>query len=319
MQMLKDILAPLSGRPVRVVVTDSGLGGLSVAANLAEKLRQQKPFQQAEITYFNAQPHLSTGYNAQRYDWQKAAIFQNALQALHRNLQPDVLLIACNTLSIIYDQTGFSKSPPFPVAGIVQTAGNLLLSAVKTHPGIPVVILATPTTIDQGTYQTLLRKNRVPEQLIVAQACPGLESAIERGPVSRQTEGLIHRYVAEARGKISGQSGDILVSYNCTHYPYAHSLIVQAFIDAGLRVRSTINPNPDMAEMLLKQAPSQRHDSMTLNFRLISQAEIPAEKIDTVGRIIHTISSDAARALEKYEHVPDFFEWASIAASDQVP
>src|SRR5664279_4089387 len=48
---------------VTIVVTDSGLGGLSVAADLAARLPASGIVQSARIVFMNAEPDVALGYN----------------------------------------------------------------------------------------------------------------------------------------------------------------------------------------------------------------------------------------------------------------
>ena len=90
---------------VTIVVTDSGLGGLSVAADLAARLPASGIVQSARIVFVNAEPDAAFGYNDLKNDADKVRIFDGALSAMEARYKPDLILIACNTLSVVWPGT----------------------------------------------------------------------------------------------------------------------------------------------------------------------------------------------------------------------
>jgi hypothetical protein len=90
-------------KEITILVTDSGLGGLSVAADVAARLPESGVFEKARIVFYNALFHNS-GYNNLKTDAEKVRIFNAVLKAMNRRYHPD-LLIACNTLSVVYEKT----------------------------------------------------------------------------------------------------------------------------------------------------------------------------------------------------------------------
>ncbi|MFU8769807.1 MAG: hypothetical protein ACNA7H_08740, partial [Desulfotignum sp.] len=78
-----------------IVVTDSGLGGLSVFAGIAAGLARTVPGSGIHLIYVNAWPETGKGYNHYPDMARKAAVFDQALAAMAR-FRPDALVIACN-------------------------------------------------------------------------------------------------------------------------------------------------------------------------------------------------------------------------------
>ena len=58
---------------VTIVVTDSGLGGLSVAADLAARLPASGIVRSARIVFVNAEPDVGLGYNDMKLEADKVA------------------------------------------------------------------------------------------------------------------------------------------------------------------------------------------------------------------------------------------------------
>ncbi len=298
---------------VTVLVTDSGLGGLSVAADVTERLKTFKVFKKARVIFFNAQPGPHTGYNDMKTTDQKVRIFNNALQAMNAKYQPDLLLIACNTLSVLYDKTAFAQTAAIPVVGVVQAGVRLIEDKMKSLPHSRVIIFATKTTVKQGKHKAMLTADGMAPERIVTQACPGLAGSIERGPFSESTNALVRKYVDRALSKLNDVHSPLFVSYNCTHYGYVDTLFRQAFKEEGRRVVAFLNPNPYMADFMFTPQHINRFSQTDVQVRVASQIELTDNKIRNIANLVRPTSAETAEALRSYRLLPDFFEWKTIA------
>ena len=101
------------------IITDSGLGGLGVCAGIENNLRRSDLRDSLRITYFNAWPEQGRGYNDLPDTDARARVFNRALACMDR-LRPDQILIACNTLSVLYPMTEYSRMTAVPVIGIID-------------------------------------------------------------------------------------------------------------------------------------------------------------------------------------------------------
>ena len=90
---------------VTILVTDSGLGGLSVAAHLEANFKKWHPFKEVKIMFVNALPSETYFYNQMKNTAEKVRVFNQALFGMTEKLSPDLIFIACNTLSVLYNQT----------------------------------------------------------------------------------------------------------------------------------------------------------------------------------------------------------------------
>ena len=104
----------LEKKSVSILITDSGLGGLSICAEVVSRLNRNPIFENVSITYFNAWPEQNRGYNKFDTIEERISIFNQALLGM-QSYQPDLIMIACNTLSALYDKTEFSKKSDVPV------------------------------------------------------------------------------------------------------------------------------------------------------------------------------------------------------------
>ena len=68
-------------------------------------------------------------------------------------LRPDRILIACNTLSVLYPMTAFSRTTAVPVLGIIDAGVDLFLEALEADPSSSIVLFGTRITIESGVHR----------------------------------------------------------------------------------------------------------------------------------------------------------------------
>ena len=136
-----------------VVITDSGLGGISVCAEIDRGLRRNGTG--ARITYFNALPRNGFGYNDLPDISSRAAAFNPALECM-ASFDPDMILIACNTLSVVYPHTGFSRKTRIAVSGIIEVGVDLFCENLSAEPASSIALFGTRTTIEAGVHRARL-------------------------------------------------------------------------------------------------------------------------------------------------------------------
>ena len=305
-KLLDDFFAKDS---VVILVTDSGLGGMSVAANLYEKLKDAGIFKRVDIRFFNAQPHLTYGYNSMKSVEEKIWVFDNALEAMKSKFKPDMILIACNTLSVIYEYAKFAEDPGIPVIGVVEAGVNLIESKMSTDKNSKVVIFATQTTIAEGKHKLGLIERGIDESRIGTVACPRLAGSIERGFDSAETDSLLNLYVPKGIAQLNGQKENVYVSYNCTHYGYITDLFAKKFQDHGINVFGYLDPNYDMTNFIFESGKGNRFNGTELSIEITSQPELTPDKIYSIYSLLEKTSPTSAGALLYYNYMPDFFEW----------
>jgi glutamate racemase len=298
---------------VNILVTDSGLGGLSVAADVYERLKGSGVFESANVIFFNAQPHLSSGYNSVDTDEQKIGMFESALNAMEKNFKPDILLIACNTLSVIYPKTEYSQKVNYPVIGIVETGVQLIQSELQKQPDADVFIYATKTTVQQNTHKRMLTEQGADGDKITTEACLKLAGAIERGSHDEHTRELVREYVDESLVNYQPSEKPVLVSFNCTHYGYVSDLFAEEFNRHGITNFKLLDPNPLMADFIFEQQRINRYPDTKVTIRVVSQPELNEDKIASIGNLIEKQSAETAQALYAFEFTPELFEWKKYA------
>ncbi len=116
---------------MHLLITDSGVGGLSVCAYVEKFLRTHGVKEPVKLTYVNASPENDFGYNSMGSRREKIENFNRFLGIVTNTYRPDSIYIACNTLSVLFSETEFSLTGDIPVQGIVETGVNRLLFELK--------------------------------------------------------------------------------------------------------------------------------------------------------------------------------------------
>jgi glutamate racemase len=303
-----------------IVITDSGLGGLSICAALEKNLREADLPHVVRLTYVNAWPFEDRGYNDLPDAAARADVFDRALLRMSA-MRPDRILIACNTLSILYPLTEFSRDPPVPVQGIVDAGVDLFAERLRDDPDASIVLTGTKTTIESGVHRDQLVRRGIDPARIAAASCHGLAAAIERDVDGAGVVELID--VCASRAAAAAPPGAVLFAgLCCTHYGYVAVRIVDALArKTGRRVRA-LDPNLRLVGSLMAEdgffegargleagAGQARLGGSQgdVTVELISKVELDDTARRAVARLIEPVSAVTARALLSYSRVPDLF------------
>jgi glutamate racemase len=295
-------------KKVTIAITDSGLGGLSITADVVRKMETHKIFRESDIIFYNALFSNEGGYNSLADRREKIRIFDRALKGLKDNYEPDVIIIGCNTLSAIYEETDFAKRARIPVVGIVETGVDLMARNLDAVPGSKVIIFGTQTTIEEGVHASKLMESGVSGERIIGQACPDLTEYIEKGYDSEETGMLIAAYVDEALEKTGKVPGAFFASLNCTHYGYSMGLWKDAFETAGAPPLAILNPNEELVDFLFPPRLTGRNEESKITVRVVSKVEIEKDRLESIAGFIRGISPRTAEALLTYELKEDLFQ-----------
>ncbi len=306
-------------RNSHIVVTDSGLGGLSICALLEQGLRQAGPVRGVRLTYVNAWPFEGRGYNDLADESERARVFDRALARMAQ-LQPDRILIACNTLSILYPRTAFSLNPAAPVHGIVDAGVEAFAERLAGEPASSIALVGTKTTIESGEHRARLAERGIDPRRIGAASCHGLAGAIERDVDGPRTAELIGDCAARAVAA-APPGGTLWLGLCCTHYGY----VALRLLDAAARLTSRpvdwIDPNHRLAARLLADPgfTGEGAGNGTAGLRtggsnagLVSVELVSKVAISEVARagivgLVEQVSPATAGALLSYALVPDLF------------
>lgn len=293
---------------VTIVLTDSGLGGLSVTAALDKMFRDDRAFRQVQLIFANALPERGYAYNQMQSVAEKAHVFSAALDGMNENLHPDIILIACNTLSVVYPETEFAKSSKTPVIGIVEFGVDRLYAALSADPASSVIIMGTPTTIGQHSHADGLEARGVKPARITTQACEMLESEIQAAPHSDMVGAMIEMFASEALARdTSGGGGELVVGLCCSHYGFSRDLFQRVFDAATDRPVRVVDPNEAMEEFMIPEKYKGRFETTDVSVHVVSRAELLPEERASISAAVLPISPATATAVVDYTYDTNLF------------
>jgi glutamate racemase len=300
----------------RLVVTDSGIGGLSICAALERRLRLEGR-RRTRITYVNAWPFEWRGYNDLPDVQTRAAVFDGALRVM-ASWSPARILIACNTLSIIYAHTAFSRAAAVPVDGIIDAGVDLFSERLAAEPAAGLILLGTKTTIESGAHAGALAARGIDPRRVRAVHCHGLAGAIERDPESAAVSDLISACAGRVRAADPG-GVPLYAGLCCTHYGYVGDRLCDALGMALGRPVRPLDPNARMVDDLELGPPDapaadggatgdgSAGASDVVPVEVLSKVTLDEVARRAIAHLVAPISPATAQALLSYSHVPDLF------------
>jgi glutamate racemase len=294
---------------MHILITDSGVGGLSVCAYLEHYLRTQGTTEPVRLTFVNAAPSNEAGYNAMASRQQKVDYFDRFLQRVADKYSPDLIYVACNTLSVLLADTGFAKASTIPVRGIVEAGGHRLLREMEQSPEATAVIFATVTTIAEQAYPKLLQGHGIGAERIISQACPNLADVISEDRQGALALERIEHFVQAALGQSDGRAKACLVYMGCTHYGYRKELFQSAFDRLGVQA-AVLNPNELVLDDLLPQdwrSTAKRAGEGDIAVEFVTRYKIPEAAIETISFFLNPVSPKTIAAFRHYTYAPDLF------------
>jgi glutamate racemase len=289
---------------MHILITDSGVGGLSVVAYAERHVRMHGVAEPVRLTFANAAPENDYGYNSMPTREEKLATFDRFLRNVTERYAPDSIYVACNTLSVLLSDTPYFAEARLPVKGIVETGAELLMRELHTDPSSVAIVFGTQTTIDAGTYRRLLQARGVDASRIVSQACPGLADTISEDREGVRTKGEIERWVRAAIEKMQERTRPVVACLACTHYGYRKDLFAEALADAGVRA-VVINPNESAVDDLFDARSAGQHREAEVEF--VTRYAIPQATIEALSWFLDEISPKTVAAMKRFVHVPDLF------------
>jgi glutamate racemase len=325
----------MNNRNATFIVTDSGLGGLSVFAQIARQLRENAPFEKIDLIYFNAWPFSHKGYNHFPNMAAKAAVFNNAMEAMAR-FNPDTILIACNTLSIIYPFTKFFQTgnsaidqtidrtigpnmgkdtgpgKKIPVTGIVDHGVEMIHEQLSMYPESCVVIFGTPTTIKEKTHAKALIKMGIAPSRIINQGCQNLAGKIEKDPFDKRVAQMIETNARKAAAKLPPFKGKVFAALCCTHFGYCSNLFKTSLATHTRQEVIPLNPNERMAR--IDRIPPMDKKNIPIfslpqiNMKILSRVFWGKEKIMAYEKLLNAVSPQTVEALKEYTWDRDLFQ-----------
>jgi len=290
---------------MHILITDSGVGGLSVCA-YAERFVRTHGFEEpVRLTFANAAPENDYGYNSMTSTEVKQQTFDRFLRKVTERYAPDLIYVACNTLSVLLPDTPYFQKAVIPVKGIVETGAELLLWELEADPRSAAMIFGTQTTIDAGAYPRLLEAAGVEASRIVSQACPGLADTISEDREGVRTRSEIVRWVGAAIETMQRTDRPVVACLACTHYGYRKDLFANELAEAGIRAR-VVNPNERAVDDLFgvrSDAEAGMNREVAVEF--VTRYAIPEATVEALTWFLSDISPRTVAAMKNFVHIPD--------------
>jgi len=286
---------------ISMLVIDSGLGGLSVCADVEARVKLGSPFKKVNMVFCNALPESNYGYNDMASMAEKAQVFSDALKGMVGKFKPDVILIACNTLSVVYPHTEFSRSTHLPVFEIISIAAEMIAQRMRALPDAAVLLFGTETTIASDAHRTQLMALGIDEKRILTQVCPKLETEIQTDLKSDLVKTYVEMYVDEAAGALQRKDVPVFAGLCCTHYGYVSELFQQAMCLTGIVHGEILNPNSRMAQLIFLHEEQGKLKNTEITVHVSSRATISKEEIHSITAFLQKQADSTAHALAVYE------------------
>jgi glutamate racemase len=296
-------------KQIKIVITDSGLGGLSVCAELEKNIREKPLFDVANLIFFNSVAKLGLGYNLMKTSVEKAKIFNYALEGIEKLYKPDLILIACNTLSVIYPHTQHALKSTVPAIDVVQFGVDLIYNKMKKNENATVILFGTPTTISSNIHKNRLINKGIKAERIVNQPCYLLESAIQVNPKSARVRELIENYSSEAMMKINDNDSQIFAALCCTHYGYSKPIFRKSLFNLFDKEIPLLNPNSKMSSLFHDMVEGKSTRITRVKTQVSSRVKISDKEIESIGNLIKEKSNATYEALRNYNHDKNLFKF----------
>jgi glutamate racemase len=253
-------LSEASSRPVGVF--DSGIGGLTVVAEIMRQLPRES------IVYFGDTARLPYGPKSSETVTQFAV--QDTEFLLRHGVK--VVVVACNTASSVAMEALRARYD-LPIIGVIEPGA---IAAVSATMNGKIGVIGTEGTIASGAYSKEIAKlDR--DIAVIEKACPLFVPLAEEGWTDREVSLVIaHEYLTPLR-----DAGVDVVVLGCTHYPILKATIGKVFGPSVRLIDSAEETAREVAERLSSlglarkdpSAPAHRFCVSDFPHRFREQAE----------------------------------------------
>lgn len=189
-----------------IAVFDSGVGGISVLAELAALMPQES------FLYYG--DSANAPYGSRTAEEVRTLTDAHIGSLIRRGAK--AVVIACNTATGAAISYLREKYAGIPIIGIEPA----IKPAAEAFPGGRVLVLATPMTLSSDKFRALMEKHARTAQ-IVPVPCPRLARLIESGVLSGPT---LTDYLTDVMLPYRDRPADAVV-LGCTHYPFIRATV----------------------------------------------------------------------------------------------
>jgi glutamate racemase len=219
-------------RPIGIF--DSGLGGLTVAREIARLLPGES------LIYVGDTARVPYGVKS------ADTVHRYSQEICDFLVAQDVkaIVVACNTASALALPRMHGQYR-IPLLGVVEPGAR---AAVATTRNQSIGVIGTPATIKSETYPQAISRY-LPEATVQSRACPLFVPLVEEGWINHE----VTRRVAEIYlGDWRGASVDTLI-LGCTHYPVLKGMIQEVLGQEVTLVDSALETAQALKAMLTER------------------------------------------------------------------
>jgi glutamate racemase len=193
-------------RTAPIGVFDSGMGGLTVVAEMIRQLPNES------IIYFGDTARVPYGPKSP----DTVLRYSREITSFLKKEGVKALVVACNTATA-HALPALKEEFDLPIVGVIEPGARAAASATKSKR---VGVIGTAGTIKSGAYEKEI-KRIIPEVQVTAQACALFVPLVEEGWIDTEpTRAIARNYLAP----IASADVDTLV-LGCTHYPLIKGVI----------------------------------------------------------------------------------------------
>ncbi len=192
----------MNSRDQYIGIFDSGIGGLTVARSIMEKMPDENTI------YFGDTAHLPYGTKSEK---QIRDFAVNDVTFLNR-FSLKALVIACNTADSVAREV-LEEKFDLPIFGVIEPASRKAAHETKNNR---IGIMATAATCRSGAYEKQIRKYNA-EAEVFAQPCPLLVPLVENSRYKKD-DPVVQIILKEYLAPLIEKEVDTIV-LGCTHYP----------------------------------------------------------------------------------------------------
>jgi glutamate racemase len=267
-------------------IFDSGIGGLSIAIEIARYLPNER------ITYFADTANVPYG---PRDNQNIRELTAHAIEWLYRQ-GCKIAVVACNTASAFsLDYLREHYGDNFPIVGLVPALKPAVLQT-KTKT---VAVLATPATFRGQLIQDVMTRFALPSQVnVLSMTCLDLVPFVEAG---EQMGAECLQKIKEVLQPAAEQNVDYLV-LGCTHYPFLKEAIQKVFAEQFILIDSGLAIARQTSRILIKN-----------NLLFESSTEMNEVRIQCY--LSGNNAEDLNPVLQRM--IPDDISWQAINLQDQ--
>ncbi|GAK05186.1 LOW QUALITY PROTEIN: glutamate racemase [Geomicrobium sp. JCM 19037] len=248
-------------------VIDSGVGGLTVAKEIARQLPKE---QMIYIGDTDRCPYGSRPYEeVRRFTW----------QMIERLLQKKIkmLVIACNTATAVILEEARQKLS-IPVVGVIHPGA---IAALNHTVSKRVAVIGTEGTISSGAYPEAIQAFKEAKLRVTSLACPPFVPLVEQ---NRTSFSEAYNVVKETLKPLESVDFDTLI-LGCTHYPLLKE-VIQSAVGEHVKVISSGAETAREVSMILQ------HD------RLSTTSEEEQENLYYTSGSVHAFRKTVSTWLE---------------------